>query len=358
MSLSVEAVKGPLSEEIIKTVSDLYGKFDSRFADFDYCLNKFNKNPYGYSYHSFAYDGKKIIGHCSVIPVKIIKDGREMKSGKSEAMILDQKYRKSAVFDGSKDTPLLSGMVMSLYNAAMIDGVDPIHAISMNPGVCLINKLSGFKKISMSEKMYLNIISHKSMEETAENAFQKISIKILFALNIMSDKLNSWKNSITNVSTGNIRYSENEPEEALYTKEYTENQWGISLDPKTVSWFFKSGRLINLEFEDNKKRIILWKSTKPENSIWIVYWNVADLNLYSGIFEYILYLAKKKKVSCVVFPEFSMPYYKSQKNKVMSCLKRYLFPGKKMNFDIYIKSKDSDFIRSKNIDFNSFFLSL
>lgn len=358
MNISIKVFKGPVDEDAVRAISRLYGKFDSRFSDFEYCRIKFNENPFGYSYHSFAYDDDIVVGHCSVIPIKIVKGMKEIKSGKSEAMVLAEKYRKLTVADGESNLPILMKMIIKLYDLAIEDGVDPIHAISLNPGVCMINRLCGFKKLPLTSRIFFNVISHKEMEKSAETALQKTVIKIIFVFGNLLYELNNAVNSLSLFSDKSFSIDKKSPKKLSFRKVYTEKQWGILLDESTTSWFFRTGRLLNVAFRNNEDSVILWESTKPENSLWVVAWKISNPRLYSKVFIRIINYAKKRNKSCVVFPEFSIPCGKKQRKTVISNFIRFFFPWMEMNFDIYVKSKNPEYFSDKNIDFNAFFLSL
>ena len=127
-----------------------YGNFSRRFQSPGFCRTVFNDNPYGYSYHSFAYDGERVVGHYSLVPQAVSDRGKRVLSARGEGLFLDEAYRSRVVEVDGRRMPCGVALMKPLYARALADGVMLIQGRGpLNVGM-LLERLLGFSSISVS----------------------------------------------------------------------------------------------------------------------------------------------------------------------------------------------------------------
>jgi GNAT superfamily N-acetyltransferase len=95
--LELRTLEGPLEEAQLSWIAALYGRTDARYALLDFLRHQLLENPYGWSLHTFAFDGTRRVGHCEAVPVKARLGTEELLSVKLEALFVDPEYRGARV---------------------------------------------------------------------------------------------------------------------------------------------------------------------------------------------------------------------------------------------------------------------
>jgi hypothetical protein len=121
--------RGPLSDDWLRHIAQLYGSHDLRYSSVDFCRYQFNENPFGFSLHVFAIAGKDVVGHCAVIPVATRIAGEPRLTGKTESLFVSHAYRKFMVQHGDHQQTLAVTMVRHLYRFADEQGFSVIHSL-------------------------------------------------------------------------------------------------------------------------------------------------------------------------------------------------------------------------------------
>jgi hypothetical protein len=143
----VRTIAGPLDDEGLAAVAGLYGRTDAKYSSPAFLRQLFVDNPYGWSLHSFAYDGDTPVGHCAAIPLRARTGDGVVMSGKVEAYFVDERYRGG--------TPSLALQVLvALSDAAQEHGIDPLHAY-VSPRVGAIFARAGYTAHATGGRAYV-----------------------------------------------------------------------------------------------------------------------------------------------------------------------------------------------------------
>jgi GNAT superfamily N-acetyltransferase len=122
--VEVIAVAGPLDEDRLRWIAELYGAVDAKYRDHAQLEHLFVSSPAGPALHAFALDGSRPVGHCAVVPMTARRDGAALLVGKVEALVVEAAYRGRR----AGEPPLAMSMREHLYAAADARGVEVLHA--------------------------------------------------------------------------------------------------------------------------------------------------------------------------------------------------------------------------------------
>jgi hypothetical protein len=122
--VEVVAVDGPLEQDRLGWVADLYGAVDPKYRNRDYLENLFVRGPAGPALHAFAIDDGTPVGHAAVVPTPARSATATLRAGKLEALVVAASHR------GSRDEgpPVVRLTLDALYALADARGFDVIHA--------------------------------------------------------------------------------------------------------------------------------------------------------------------------------------------------------------------------------------
>lgn len=354
---SILNIKGPIDDDKLLIIAQLYGEYDKRLSDIENCKLKFNNNPFKYSLHTFVYYKDKIIAHCGVIPLEIFNGKNKELSGKLEALVVHKDYRKSFIKYNNKEIPIIIAVIKSLNLFSSKEGIDLLHALNNNKLLGVIYRMSGYKKLSIYENLSLFILNSKKLSILTDKKLKIFAMKIINFYQIFNfifiEKLFSLKKF--NLNNNNKKVFENFQNNFSPIK----NKWTVYKNKELLEWDCDSEKVKIINIKDSfNNYLVFWESTKPENSIWIIDWNIDYKISYIKIFIYLIKYAKKNKYSVVVFPHSTFKNNEKFSKKIKKVLFFFSFVKIKQNIDIYVRSEDKFFHNVKNIDFNSFFYSV
>jgi hypothetical protein len=142
--MELELTRGPLGERRLQAVAEMYGRYNRKYGDPDFCHRLFDENPQGPSLHALVLDGPgEVVGHYVIVPLDICRDGQRRRAGKAEALVVHPDHR-SATISVAGARPILIGFAMPLhlYRYALDQGLELVQAIA-GPAVGLINRTTG-----------------------------------------------------------------------------------------------------------------------------------------------------------------------------------------------------------------------
>lgn len=160
----IEVVRGPLDRAALGRVAGLYGTQDPKYADLDYLATLYNDNPHGRSIHAFAVDGDVAVGHYSVIPMPIVRDGRPQPSAKGEAFFVAAGHRRP---------PVAIALMRSAFAAADADGIEVLHAISPRD-VGRLAVLNGCREQRVADRRYVRLLTPTPASSTRRGAGRRV----------------------------------------------------------------------------------------------------------------------------------------------------------------------------------------
>ena len=150
--IEIETVVGPLDDAGLEEVGRLYGRVDAKYGHLSYLRHLFVENPYGWAVHSFARDGAEAVAHCAAVPIKARVGGELVDSGKVEAYVVDERYRRGG--ERGSERPIALDVLRAVSDAAAERGIDPLHAY-LTPRVGAIFERVGYVAQTTSARPYV-----------------------------------------------------------------------------------------------------------------------------------------------------------------------------------------------------------
>jgi len=150
--MRLELTHGPLDARRLQAIAGLYGEFNRKYRDADFCRRLFDENPCGAALHAFALDGGgEIVGHYAVVPLDVVRDGRRRRAGKGEAFVVRADRRMETIsVDGGAPIAIGLAMPLQLYRHALEQGLELVHMIA-GPEVGLIHRLTGCREVAVRQ---------------------------------------------------------------------------------------------------------------------------------------------------------------------------------------------------------------
>jgi hypothetical protein len=142
--LAVEAVPGPLDEAGLADVARRYGAADPKYGDLRFLRHLLVDGPGGPALHAFARVDGRAVGHCCVVPLPAQRGDEPLRSGKVEALAVDEAEREAAV-DGR---PVTLALLERLYALADERGIDVLHAYASRE-LGVLHRLLGFRALEV-----------------------------------------------------------------------------------------------------------------------------------------------------------------------------------------------------------------
>jgi hypothetical protein len=122
--VEIATLAGPLEPERLRWVADVYGRADPKFRRTDVLEHLYTRSPAGGGLHAFALDDGRPVGHCSVVPMPARRGTAPLRSGKLEALFLEEQYRGRR----PNGEPVVRELLTQLYAFADEHELDVVHA--------------------------------------------------------------------------------------------------------------------------------------------------------------------------------------------------------------------------------------
>jgi hypothetical protein len=155
--IELRTVRGPLDDEHLGWLSELYGPVDAKYGSLDFLRHQFNGNPFGWSACVFALDDGKPVGHSGVVPFRGTLDGRPIVLGKIEAVVVAASHRGRRE-DGSS---LAVDVLRTLYAFALDGGVDVLFGLAP-PHVARVHARAGCGSTPVDAPAWVLVASARS----------------------------------------------------------------------------------------------------------------------------------------------------------------------------------------------------
>jgi hypothetical protein len=156
MSIEIEAVRGPLDDEQLRRIADLYGVVDAKYASLEFLRHQFVDNPFGWSAHVFVLDDGSTVGHCSAIPFCARRGDETLVAGKIEAVVVDAHHRGRRP-DGRN---LAGEMLSTLYPFGLDCGMDGLFGLAP-PHVARVHVRAGCHEVPADAPAH-TLLTHAS----------------------------------------------------------------------------------------------------------------------------------------------------------------------------------------------------
>ncbi|HEY6867447.1 MAG TPA: hypothetical protein VI792_09325 [Candidatus Eisenbacteria bacterium] len=251
--MELELLRGPLEARWLESIANLYGEFNRKYRDPEFCRRLFNENPHGYSLHAFlVHPGRGVVGHYGIIPMAILVEGRRAISGKGEAFVVHPNHREDTVrVEG--DEPVAGGLAMPLhlYRYAREQGMELVHMIT-GPEVGLIHRMTGCTGLRLRHhRATLTLSSDRAASPHPPSRREGLLVPLRAAQGIASGMASAallvrWERA--EPSAGGALSDERLAQ--IVDDLEPVRGWTLAIDSPTLSWFARVGDLQVIALDD------------------------------------------------------------------------------------------------------------
>ena len=176
MSIEIQPTRGPLDEQRLRWIADLYGEVDPKYASLEFVRHQFVRNPFGWSAHVFVLDEGRAVGHCSAVPFRARRGARELVAGKIEAVVVDAAHRGRRP-DGRS---LATEMLAALYPFGLDNGMDVLFGLAP-PHVARVHVRAGCHEVPPNAPAYTLVADTAAFARDEPSRQRRIAGRMLAA---------------------------------------------------------------------------------------------------------------------------------------------------------------------------------
>ena len=157
--IEIRMFRGAVGREEADAIADLYGPSDRKYADAGFVRHQFADNPFGWSLHAFAYDGRRAIGHCALLPLPARIGSDITAAGKFEALAVRPDHQSSTLPDGR-----LVGIALlaELYTQAAEAGFTVLQDLAQ-PELGLMHRMHGARRVPVPWQTLVGVGALKTL---------------------------------------------------------------------------------------------------------------------------------------------------------------------------------------------------
>lgn len=337
--MNIELIKGPLPESDLRDISQLYGKYAPRYLSIEFCRKKFNDNLLGYSFHSVARAGGRIIGHHAIVPLYITHQNKEILAAKGEAFAVHPDYRKKS---GETAKPLAFELVKQNLDFALKHRVQVITSIAAKD-VGMLHRLSGSKPHVIKGSNWVLFHSNpcKNSKSIIKKTIGYVASTIQAAyLNTISFPF-SHHNSI-----GLDNWEGYDPQLG--------DKWSFSPSKNMIHWYHEMG-LKTCYYGNNPKNWISYDICDGSHRILVIVdWSseIMEIKSLLSLLVNLIRESKKLNVERIQFTEWESTYKTEQFRKIAPFLG---FLKRPSNINLFLTGDDEFYTERKNLHFHPLF---
>jgi hypothetical protein len=154
VTVELLSLSGPLTEEYVGWIVDLYGPVDAKYGSHSYVRRQFVENPFGWSVNVFAVANERPVGHCGVIPFRARRGTDTFVAGKLEALTVDAAHRGRRAEDGGS---VATDILGRLYPFGVENGMDVLFGLAPPP-VARIHVRAGCHLVPTDAPAFTSIV--------------------------------------------------------------------------------------------------------------------------------------------------------------------------------------------------------
>jgi hypothetical protein len=267
MTVEVHTLKGPLDDERLGWVSQLYGPVDPKYASSDFVRHQFVDNGFGWSTHAFALDDGAPVGHTAIVPFHARLGDRPLTAGKIEAVIVAESHRGQRTAEGKS---IALEVLQSAYAGGHEHGIDVLFGLAP-PRVTAIHARAGCRRVTVSAETWVLFSNprlaarewarKRRIAAIALSLVQRVIVGIAYAFG-----------RIANLGRGGPRIETPTATDAeLGVASAANGRWTIS-GADDWDWYASSGLLKAVELGGPFGLRALVVLGAPETSVQIVAW--------------------------------------------------------------------------------------
>ena len=344
-TLEIRLSKGPLHRERLAVIADLYGRADSKYASVDFCEHQFNHNPSGYSFHSFAHDGDRVVGVHNLIPIAGTARGELIRSAKAEAVFVDDDYRRSMIPEGDAMIPLFLATSRRLYQFGMEHGIQVIH---MMGAAGLLFRFTGAKELKLDDVSSTFLLSGMpgSQLRTAATGALALGQRIIDTAAAAPAALAPRAQTVDAHAAGSAAL-----ESFVRARLRDTRRWSLDQNAANLAWYSGTG-LLRVSTCERASALLRWNSG-PGEGVEILAWSDVGSSFLErhALLHHIIGTARAAKAVRILVWESSL----AARSRLSSLLAWFGFARVRRTRNFYVKADDPYFLKAENVEFTPFF---
>jgi hypothetical protein len=308
-AITLTTIKGPISDHLLRCICDLYGKWvDERYRDLAFVRTLFNDNPFGYSYHVFAFDGPCPVGCYSIIPMEVISRGTPIVAGKGEALFLLEEYRAGPPGENHGNlSHQLAGLslITHAHSFASQQGIELLFALSPE-ALWPILRATGFSKVHAQLKHRYFLLRPQIVRQLRSDLFKlggacaaSLAQQALFRLGCLFLPVGE------HITKSGDQVAERQLT-AISSRHVIENdRWSVACTTKALHWWLRMGYLQLLALDHNQNEYVLVSSGGRGGNLEILDWNLQGAGLVRAltVLRHVVALAREHGAATVSFAD-------------------------------------------------------
>jgi len=279
MPVRLRLVRGPLDDDALRATAALYGPFNSKYGDVEFCRQVFNRNVQGWALHAIledADDGRPV-GHYALVPFALSRGREQVLSGKGEAFVILEPYRGESLSVGDEPAlPCGLAMALHLYRFGAEHGLDPIHMIA-NEEVGLLHRMAGCRGLRIARRRFVLAVSPGRMARARASAAGSLVLWLAAAAQrILSGLLMRSRAAPGPARAWDVSALEPEQRERLARALARSPGWSAHVDAPALDWFARVGRLQVVATDDTfRDCALVCRRADQDQVMEIVAWNLS-----------------------------------------------------------------------------------
>jgi hypothetical protein len=169
VSVEIRRIRGPLDDDRLAWIAELYGPVDPKYGSLDFLRHQFVANPFGWAAHVFALDDGRAVGHSGAVPFHARFGEEPIVAGKIEAVVVDAAHRGRREDGGSVATDVLS----ALYPFGLENGIDVLFGLAP-PHVARVHNRAGCPQVPTDAPAYTFVADTRSFRRNERSRKRRL----------------------------------------------------------------------------------------------------------------------------------------------------------------------------------------
>jgi hypothetical protein len=254
VSVELLRIRGPLDDEKLGWLTQIYGPVDAKYRSLDYVRHQFVANPFGWSVHVFAVAAEGAVGHCGVVPFAARLGDEPATVGKLEALAVAPAHRGRRAEDGGS---VATDILTTLYAFAHENELPILFGLAPPP-VARIHMRAGCRQVPLDAPAYVLVSDPRSFGRTEPSRKRRAAATALsLAQSALTARARATPQPVIAADA------------ELAAAETADGTWTVS-GADAWDWYAGSGVLRALELPDS--RVLVRVDEAAETTVQIVAW--------------------------------------------------------------------------------------
>lgn len=355
--MDLALLQGPLETRRLQDIARLYGPYNRKYADPDFCARLFNQNPHGYSLHAFVTDaGGQAAGHYAVIPMTMVDAGARGLSGKGEAFVVDEAHRRDTVTLGGRSLLCGPALQLALLDDALARGIEVVHMVA-GRDVAVVHRMTGCRALGTQHLRSSLVLRPDQLDAREEPAWKGVLRGAAGAGQRAGSALVRGASLAAGAETRRWTGAELNPERLgrVASQLPPPAGWGLAIDVAMLTWMAAAGSLHLIALDDALESwALLCTSSGDGRLAEVLAWRErggtgAAVRLLAAVVE----CAAENGSAIVGFSDHAAPE-PDERERLRAAGRTLLFREREQDTDLFIRAKSHDYDDPSRLQFTPF----